>query len=209
MANSASGANRAGLLDPSVCCPLNGWPRRGRPAPRIAFTMIMPDEKAKSAIAFLKAAVAYYNSLGVTVAGVMTDNGSCYKAFAFGRACKRLKLKHIRTRPYTPKTNGKAENLRWLNARVRECGRWRRYQLRRRTPAWSPRTLPQINQSFSSPPSTLGYNRRNVWRRSFTFALAHTCTCTDAHESDRSENDERDLVHCWKPQGSGFWRGAT
>ena len=38
----------------------------------------------------------------------MTDNGSCYKAFAFDRACKRLKLKHIRTRPYTPKTNGKA-----------------------------------------------------------------------------------------------------
>ena len=69
----------------------------------------MPNEKAKSAIAFLKAAVAYYNSLGVTVAGVMTDNGSCYKAFAFDHACKRLKLKHIRTRPYTPKTNGKAE----------------------------------------------------------------------------------------------------
>jgi transposase-like protein len=57
-------------------------------ASRIAFTMIMPDEKAKSATAFLKAAVAYYNSLGVTVAGVMTDNGSCYKAFAFDRACK-------------------------------------------------------------------------------------------------------------------------
>ena len=111
--------------------------------------MIMPDEKAKSAIAFLKAAVAYYNSLGVTVAGVMTDNGSCYKAFAFGRACKRLKLKHIRTRPYTPKTNGKAENLRWLNARVRECGRWRRYQLRRRTPAWSRGHSPKLkSESF-------------------------------------------------------------
>src|SRR5215211_109803 len=53
-------------------------------ASRIAFAMIMPDEKAKSAIAFLKAAVAYYNRL----AGVMTDNGSCYKAFAFDRACK-------------------------------------------------------------------------------------------------------------------------
>ena len=87
-------------------------------ASRIAFTMIMPDEKAKSAIAFLKAAVAYYNSLGVTVAGVMTDNGSCYKAFAFDRACKRLKLKHIRTRPYTPKTNGKAE--RFVQTALRE-----------------------------------------------------------------------------------------
>ena len=87
-------------------------------ASRIAFTMIMPNEKAKSAIAFLKAAVAYYNSLGVTVAGVMTDNGSCYKAFAFDRACKRLKLKHIRTRPYTPKTNGKAE--RFIQTALRE-----------------------------------------------------------------------------------------
>src|SRR5215207_177407 len=57
-------------------------------ASRIAFTRIMPDEKAKSAIAFLKAAIAYYKSLGVTVARVMTDNGSCYKALAFGRACK-------------------------------------------------------------------------------------------------------------------------
>jgi transposase InsO family protein len=94
-------------------------------ASRIAFTMIMPDEKAKSAIAFLKAAVAYYNSLGVTVARVMTDNGSCYKALAFARACKRLKLKHIRTRPYTPKTNGKAE--RFIQTALREWAYARPY----------------------------------------------------------------------------------
>jgi transposase InsO family protein len=73
-------------------------------ASRLAFTRIMPDEKAKSASAFLKAAIASYENLGVRVSRVMTDNGSCYKAFAFARACKRLKLKHIRTRPYTPKT---------------------------------------------------------------------------------------------------------
>src|SRR5687767_9636444 len=87
-------------------------------ASRIAFTRIMPDEKAKSAIAFLKAAIAYYKSLGVKVVRVMTDNGSCYKAFAFARACKSLKLKHIRTRPYTPKTNGKAE--RFIQTALRE-----------------------------------------------------------------------------------------
>jgi transposase InsO family protein len=87
-------------------------------ASRIAFTRIMPDEKAKSAVAFLKAAVAYYRSLGVTVARVMTDNGSCYKAHAFAQACKRLKLKHIRTKPYTPKTNGKAE--RFIQTALRE-----------------------------------------------------------------------------------------
>src|SRR5215217_6818384 len=87
--------------------------------------MIMPDEKAKSATAFLRAAVAYYNSLGVTVARVMTDNGSCYKAFAFDRACKSLKLKHIRTRPYTPKTNGKAE--RFIQTALREWAYARPY----------------------------------------------------------------------------------
>jgi transposase InsO family protein len=94
-------------------------------ASRMAFTRIMPDEKAKSAVAFLKAAVAYYKSLGVTVARVMTDNGSCYKAFAFVRACKRLKLKHIRTRPYTPKTNGKAE--RFIQTALREWAYARPY----------------------------------------------------------------------------------
>jgi transposase InsO family protein len=94
-------------------------------ASRIAFTMIMPDEKAKSATAFLRAAIAYYNSLGVTVARVMTDNGSCYKAFAFNRACKSLKLKHIRTRPYTPKTNGKAE--RFIQTALREWAYARPY----------------------------------------------------------------------------------
>ena len=87
-------------------------------ASRIAFTQIHPDEKAPGAVAFLKAAVAYYESLGVTVSRVMTDNGSCYKAFAFRDACKALGIKHIRTRPYTPKTNGKAE--RFIQTALRE-----------------------------------------------------------------------------------------
>lgn len=80
-------------------------------ASRIAYTQIMPDEKAVSAIAFLKACVAYYKSLGIKVTRVMSDNGSCYKAKDFAKACKRLNLKHIRTKPYTPKTNGKAERF--------------------------------------------------------------------------------------------------
>jgi transposase InsO family protein len=87
-------------------------------ASRIAFSQIKPNEKQQSAVAFLKAAVAYYKNLGVTVARVMTDNGSCYKSRAFARACKWLKLKHIRTKPYTPKTNGKAE--RFIQTALRE-----------------------------------------------------------------------------------------
>ena len=72
-------------------------------ASRLAFSQILPDEKKGSAVAFLKAAVAYYHSLGVTVARVMTDNGSCYKSFDFRDACRDLGLRHVRTRPYTPR----------------------------------------------------------------------------------------------------------
>jgi transposase InsO family protein len=85
---------------------------------RVAFSQILPDEKASSAVPFLEAAVAYYKGLGVTVTRVMTDNGSCYKAFAFRDACRDLGLKHIRTKPYTPKTNGKAE--RFIQTALRE-----------------------------------------------------------------------------------------
>jgi transposase InsO family protein len=91
---------------------------------RIAFTSIYPDEKAVSAIAFLHGAIRYYASLGVTVERVITDNGSCYKSHAFGDACKALGLRHIRTKPYTPKTNGKAERfiktalIEWAYARA-------------------------------------------------------------------------------------------
>ncbi|WP_027058434.1 IS481 family transposase, partial [Mesorhizobium loti] len=87
-------------------------------ASRIAFSQILPDEKKESAIAFLKAAVAYYASLGVTIARVMSDNGSCYRSKAFAKACRGLGLKHVRTRPYTPKTNGKAE--RFIQTALRE-----------------------------------------------------------------------------------------
>jgi len=85
---------------------------------RVAFSQVLPNERQDSAVAFLKAAVAYFASLGVTVTRVMTDNGSCYKAFAFRDACKALGLKHIRTKPYTPKTNGKAE--RFIQTALRE-----------------------------------------------------------------------------------------
>jgi transposase InsO family protein len=87
-------------------------------ASRIAFSQILTDEKADSAVAFLRAALACFASLGVTVAQVMTDNGSCYKAFAFRNTCRDLCLKHIRTKPYTPKTNGKAE--RFIQTALRE-----------------------------------------------------------------------------------------
>ncbi len=72
-------------------------------ASRVAFSQIKADERKRSAVAFLKAALAYYASLGIKVTRVMTDNGSCYRSAAFRGACKRLGLRHIRTRPYTPR----------------------------------------------------------------------------------------------------------
>ena len=94
-------------------------------ASRIAFSQVLGDEKKQSAIAFLHAAIAYYASLGITVTRVMTDNGSCYKSFAFKDACKALGLRHIRTKPYTPKTNGKAE--RFIQTSLREWAYARAY----------------------------------------------------------------------------------
>ena len=71
-----------------------------------------------NAIAFLEAAIAYLAKLGVQVERVMTDNGSCYRSKAFRAACKRLGLRLIFTKPYTPKTNGKAE--RFIQTALRE-----------------------------------------------------------------------------------------
>jgi transposase InsO family protein len=85
----------------------------------------MKTERKGCAVAFLKAAVAYYASLGVIVERVMTDNGSCYRSSAFAKACRRLRLKHIRTKPYTPRTNGKAE--RFIQTSLREWAYARAY----------------------------------------------------------------------------------
>jgi transposase InsO family protein len=95
-------------------------------ASRIAYAEIRKDERKGSAVAFLKAAVAYYAKLGVSIQRVMTDNGSCYRSRSFARACKRLGLKHIRTKPYTPKTNGKAE--RFIQSALREWAYAKAYE---------------------------------------------------------------------------------
>lgn len=112
-------------------------------ASRVAFSQILPDEKKQSAIAFLKAALAYYASLGVAVQRVMTDNGSCYKSFAFREACRDLGLRHIRTKPYTPKTNGKAE--RFIQTALREWAYARAYPNSQRRAEELPRWMHRYN----------------------------------------------------------------
>lgn len=94
-------------------------------ASRLAFSQIRCDQKKESAIAFLNEAVTYYRSLGIKVTGIMTDNGSCYRAKAFAKACRKLGLKHIFTRPYRPQTNGKAE--RFIQTALREWAYARAY----------------------------------------------------------------------------------
>jgi transposase InsO family protein len=110
---------------------------------RIAFAKIMPNEKRHSAVIFLRAALAYYESLGIKVERVMTDNGSCYKSFAFRRACKRFGLRHVRTRPYTPKTNGKAE--RFIQTSLREWAYAQAYRNSRERKAELPSWLHRYN----------------------------------------------------------------
>jgi len=85
---------------------------------RIAFSQVLPNQKGDSAAAFLAAALAYYTRLGITIRALLTDNGPCYKSNAFRRLVQQRGLKHRRTRPYTPRTNGKAE--RFIQTALRE-----------------------------------------------------------------------------------------
>jgi transposase InsO family protein len=138
-------------------------------ASRVAFAKVMPDEKKESAVAFLKAALAYYKSLGVPVDRVMTDNGSCYKAFAFRDACRHLGLRHIRTKPYPPKTNGKAE--RFIQTALREWAYAQAYphSIRRteELPIWLHRYnwhRPHASLKANTPISRLGLAEGNLLR---------------------------------------------
>jgi transposase InsO family protein/transposase len=78
---------------------------------RLAYAEVLPDEKARTAAAFLRRAVAFYRQYGIRVEAIISDNGPCYRATTHALACRRLKLRHLRTRPYRPQTNGKAERF--------------------------------------------------------------------------------------------------
>lgn len=93
---------------------------------RVAFSSIEADEKAASAWRALLKAVRYYRGLGVRFARVLTDNGACYRSRQFARLLKRLGLKHRYTRPYTPRTNGKAE--RFIQTALHEWAYARSYE---------------------------------------------------------------------------------
>jgi transposase InsO family protein len=93
---------------------------------RIAFTAMYPDQTEASATHFLYSAIAWYARLNIDIQRILTDNGPCYTARNFQRACRQIGLKHRRTRPYTPRTNGKAE--RFIQTALREWAYARTYQ---------------------------------------------------------------------------------
>lgn len=80
-------------------------------ATRLAYVEVLADEKAITAVGFLRRAKAFFESYGMTVEAVMTDNGGAYRSTIHAIACKTLGLKHLRTRAYRPQTNGKAERF--------------------------------------------------------------------------------------------------
>ena len=78
---------------------------------RLAYAEVLDDETAATAAGFLRRAVAFYHRYGIQVERVLTDNGSCYRALLHAIACRRLGIRHLRTRPHRPQTNGKAERF--------------------------------------------------------------------------------------------------
>jgi transposase InsO family protein len=87
-------------------------------ATRFAYTEVLPDEKKETAIAFLARSLAFFRANGIAAERIMTDNGPAYRSAAFRHALGTAALRHIRTRPYTPRTNGKAE--RFIQTSLRE-----------------------------------------------------------------------------------------
>jgi transposase InsO family protein len=78
---------------------------------RLAYAEVLPDEKAATAVAFLRRATAFFARYGIPVERVLTDNGSAYRATIHALACRALGIRHLRTRPRRPQTNGKAERF--------------------------------------------------------------------------------------------------
>jgi transposase InsO family protein len=80
-------------------------------ATRLAYVEVLTDEKASTAVAFLRRALGHFATYGITAERVITDNGSAYRSAAHAIACRLLGIRHLRTRPYRPQTNGKAERF--------------------------------------------------------------------------------------------------
>ena len=120
---------------------------------RVSFADLRPSETAHSATRALLAALRYFKTLGITCSRVMTDNGACYRSLRFAQLCRRLRLRHIRTRPYTPRTNGKAE--RFIQSALREWAYARTYDSSDQRAEYLPGWLHRYN--WHRPHASLKY----------------------------------------------------
>ena len=134
---------------------------------RTSFSSIHPNENADSACQALLAALRYFATFGISFRRVMTDNGSCYVSRRFARLCRQLNLKHIRTRPYSPRTNGKAE--RFIQTMLREWAYACAYLSSAQRAAHLPRWLhhynwhrPHASLNYQPPIQTLNLPLNNV-----------------------------------------------
>jgi transposase InsO family protein len=136
-------------------------------ATRLAYVEVLEDERAVTAVAFLRRAVAHFGDYGIRVERVMTDNGSCYRAVVHALACRALGIRHLRTRPYRPRTNGKAE--RFIRTMLGGWAYGATYQTsaqrRRALPAWLDfynRRRPHGSLSRQAPIERLSSLRNNL-----------------------------------------------
>ena len=120
---------------------------------RVAYIEVLEDEKGTTAAGFLRRAVAWYAQIGVRVERALTDNGSCYLSGDYRAACDELGVTPKRTRPYRPRTNGKAE--RFIQTILREWAYAKAY----RTSAWRNRALPMWLRHYNRvrPHGSLGF----------------------------------------------------
>lgn len=131
---------------------------------RVGFVQMYDDERKEAAVQFLKAAVAHYAALGMTLKRLITDNGPAYRSQLFARTCQALGIKHSFTKPYRPQTNGKAE--RFIQTCLREWAYGRVWAHSHERTAWLPAFLNYYNArrphsalAYKPPASRLsGYN---------------------------------------------------
>ena len=110
---------------------------------RLAYSEILPDEKRTSCLRFLFNALRFFRGFGVRVERIMTDNGSSFRSHRYAKALRRLRIKHLRTKPYTPRTNGKAE--RFVQTSLREWAYARAYSTSQHRAAELPIWLHRYN----------------------------------------------------------------
>jgi transposase InsO family protein len=120
---------------------------------RIAYVEILPDEKGPTCAAFLRRACRWFARQGITIRALLTDNGTGYRSHCFRSECLRAGLRHHRTRPYTPRTNGKAE--RFIQSMLREWAYGRLYRSSQARGRDLPRWLRFYNEE--RPHASLSY----------------------------------------------------